>query len=235
MKSRAPAAAVLGCLIVFAGIAVASPASAAVFGFYGSGGFGSSDWNDSYPQHFENNIDTRAWGAGIVFGTGTPAQALNYRISVGYEEISFQGDFENSDFTMHGVVVDQDLLINLTPRQGPLRVWFGPEFRLGLLSGSLDHGGGGDEDFFVFGLGPVMGVDFMIAPALGLSWKLGYLFSEYLGDNNSWTTYYGNSSIFEGQAYASLSILFSSWAGYREAPAPPQQPQPPQHYYPNHW
>ena len=160
-------------------------------------------------------MDTRHVGAGFVLGTASPVSPLNYRLSIGYEEISHLGDFESTDFTMHGIVVDQDLLISLTRGRSLVRVFFGPELRLGFLSGSPDHASGGDEDFLVIGLGPVMGVNFRVAPALLLSWKVGYLFSSYEGDNRSRDNGNGSASVVDGHAFANFSILFPTWGGYR--------------------
>lgn len=227
MKSRISVAAVLVLALAFAGLAAPISAQAVIVGFYGSGGLGTSDWDEWGGNRFDDRMDSRHSGAGMVLGTASFASPLSYRISVGYEHVAHEGDGGSPDFSMNGVVVDQDFLLSLSPRRGQVRVWFGPELRLGLLSGSPDDGSSGDQDFFVIGLGPVIGADFKIAPAMGLSWKLGYLVSAYNGEHRTWDDGNGDTTLVEGHAYASLSLLFSTrGGGYRDR----QEDQPPRYY-----
>ena len=231
MKSRAIAAAVLVLSMVVAGLAAPTSANALVLGFYGNAGLGSSDWDNSGSLFSDDNHDTRHAGLGFVMGTASMRNPVNYRMYLGYEEITHEGNGGESDITMNGLVVDQDLLFNLT--RGQVRLWVGPELRLGFLSGSSDAGGVGDQNFFVIGAGPVMGLDFRIAPSMGLSWKLGYLISSYSGDDNSWNHGHGDTSLVEGHGYISLALLFSTWGGgYHEAPMQqvPVQQAPPAYY-----
>lgn len=239
MKSRNLTAAVLVVAAAIACLAAPSPARALGIGFYGSAGGGTADWNNTGYYDYDDHRDTRHGGAGLVIDTGSPYNPLSYRLSIGWERISHLSTFETPGFTLEGVVVDQDLMVDLIGGAGPLRMWVGPELRLGFLTGEPDDGSSGEEDFLALGIGPVIGFDFMVSPALALSWKFGYLVTGYSGNSHSEYDYYDDSSLGEGHAYASLAILFSTWGGYSQ-PQPVQQQrqqQPPaaQRPYPGRW
>jgi hypothetical protein len=248
MKSRIRSAAVLVLSFAVAGLAAPVPVRAMSIGFYGSGGLGSTDWQEQDRMNFEDRQDTRHSGAGIVLGTGFHYNPLSYRLSIGWEQTTMQGDFDRPDGKLKGVVIDQDITLDLVGGSGPLSFWVGPELRLGFLHGSPEGGDTGDDDFLVLGLGPVIGADFILSPSLGVSWKLGYLVSQYAGSRRSSTK--GEDSFVDGHAYASLAILFSTSGGYYEQrqqqtyqapqpqllePLPPPQPPPPPPGYPRPW
>lgn len=241
MKSRMFPAQVLVLALALIGLAAPPSARAAVIGFYGTAGLGASDWDDSELADYTDDMDTRHSGVGFVLGSNSTASPLNYRVSIGYEEVSHLGQSGNPDFSMYGVVIDQDLLFSLSRSRGPVRGWLGPEVRFGFFNGSPDEGTSGDQDFFMVGLGPVLGADFVISPWVSFSWKIGYIFSNYFNDENSWDDDDGGPSVDEQHAFASLSILFSTWDGYRddershEPPddyPPPRKPPPPR---PRRW
>ena len=82
------------------------------------------------------------------------------------------------------------------------------------------------------GLGPVLGADFIISPALSFSWKVGYIFAQYYHDDSSRDDDNSEPSVYEEHAFASLSILFSTWSGYRGG-EPSREPPPPDYYPPS--
>ncbi len=238
MNSRTMAAAVLVLAAAIAGPAASQHAHALGVGFYGSAGGGTADWNSTGYYGYGDHRDTRHGGAGLVIDTGSPYHPLSYRLSIGWERISHLARLDTPGFTLQGVVVDQDLIVDLIGAPGPLRMWAGPELRFGFLSGEPDDGSSGKEDFLALGIGPVLGFDFMVSPALAISWKFGYLVSGYSGNSQSSYDYYDDSSLGEGHAYASLAILFSTGGGYEQQPQaqPRQQPRPQeQRPYPGRW
>jgi hypothetical protein len=240
MRTRLTTVAVLALAITTVSFAGPVPARATSFGVYGSLGAGNAEWGDSSfggsedPNRIDDTRDTRHGGGGLVLDTAAPFSPVGYRLSIGWERITQDRRFDAPRLELEGVVVDQDLSIQLIGGPGPLRMWFGPELRLAFLNGSLE-GAGGNEDFLSLGIGPVFGLDFNVSPGMAISWKLGFLFSGYSGrgrDNSI-----DDSSLTESHAYASLSLLFSPWGDYRRQPQgqtvpqrgyEPQQPVPPQ-------
>jgi hypothetical protein len=246
MRTRLTTVAVLMVATTIATLAAADAARATGFGVYGSLGAGSADWRNDHFGGYDNvdeTRDTSHGGAGLVFDAAAPFSPLGYRLSVGWERITQERQFDTPRLELEGVVVDQDLMVQLIGGPGPLRMWVGPELRLGFFNGSFD-GVDADEDFLALGLGPVFGLDFDVSPGLSISWKLGALFTGYSGRNNSSSI--DDSSLGEGHAFANLSILFSPWGNYRHQPQqrgyePQQQPgypppaPPPPGYNPRRW
>lgn len=228
MKTRLLTAAVLALATAFATIGGAATAEAAGVGIYGSVGAGTADWDENTFAGFDNDRDrrdTRHGGVGLVLDTAAPFAPLGYRLNVGWERITHERRFDVARLELEGIVVDQDLTLSLIG-PGPLRLWVGPELRLGFFDGSWD--GAGDEDFLAIGIGPVFGADFNLSPAMAISWKVGYLYTGFAGRGNDEAI--DDSSLAEGHVYANIALLFSPWGGYRPPPprAVPQRPYDPQ-------
>lgn len=210
MKSRATTAASLVLAVLLASLADPAHARPLSLGFYGSAGGGVADWDGSGGSNFDEQQDTQHNGVGVVLDVGAPFNALNYRLSLGWERIAHRAGFYNPGYTLEGVVIDQDLLIALAYWPETLRLWVGPELRVGFFGGSPDVAGLGTQDFLALGLGPVFGLDYAVSPTLAISWKFGYLATGYSGRRHS--SYAGDqdATLGEGHAYASLAILFST-------------------------
>lgn len=210
MKNRALTAAVLAATSAVALLATPRPASALRIGVYGTTGSGSAEWQYSERGRGDVDRDTAHAGYGIVFDAGSHRAFSNYRLSLGWERIDHATVYGEPKGTLEGVVIDQDLMFNFGRRPGALRVWVGPEFRIAFLNSSDTRLTGGKEDFLSLGVGPVVGFDFALNPAMAISWKLGYLASGRAGDGTD------GSSFSEGHGYATFSILFNTWGGYEE-------------------
>jgi hypothetical protein len=224
-------AAALAVTAAIALLAAPSPSQALSLGVYGSAGGGLADWRNSGFDGFDDRRDTRHAGAGVVLDTASPFTPLNYRLSIGWERIEHERAFGSAGLKMEGVVVDQDLTVDLIYGPGPLRMWAGPELRLAFLNGSPDGAPGPDQDFLALGIGPVLGFDFAVSPALAISWKFGYLVTGYAGRGDSAFSDDRNSSVGEGHAYATLAFLFNTWRGRPEPGRPESRPEP----YPRRW
>lgn len=243
MEKRLMTAAVLALATAVATLGGPAAAHAAAVGVYGSVGAGTADWDENTFAGFDNTRDrrdTRHGGAGLVLDAAAPFAPIGYRLNVGWERITHERRFDVARLELEGIVVDQDLTLQLIG-PGPLRLWVGPELRLGFFDGSWD--GGGDEDFLAIGIGPVFGADFRVSPGMAVSWKVGYLYTSYAGRGNDAAI--DDSSLGEGHVYANLALMFSPW-GHYERPAPPRavpqrpyEPQapgyPPPGYNPRRW
>jgi hypothetical protein len=234
-KIRFVAATTLAVQLAIAGLA--APAIAASVGFYGSAGTGYASWDSGGSWSgggYGWDSDTRHTGAGLALEMPTGFFRLSYRLGLGWERIEGEGKNGGPDHTLEGLVFDQDLTYDLFASPA-MRFWIGPELRLGFFDGSFDNASLGDRNYFAAGIGPVLGLDLALNPSLALSWKLGYLFTWYSPEGNSWQGdyyhqgdhdyYYEDDLINEGHAYMSLSVLFRLWGG------PPQGP-PPSAYQP---
>lgn len=214
MKPNTRTTAVIAAATLAALLAAAPAARAVGIGVYGTAGGGSADWQTDGRDGFDDRRATTHTGAGLVLDTASPASLLNYRLSLGWERVAREAAFGQPGFSLQGAVVDQDLTVTIVGGPGPLRVWAGPELRLGFMSGRPDGDGGPKEDFLALGIGPVIGFDFAVGPAVAVSWKLGYLVTGYAGSGRSSFTDHNDASLGEGHAYVSLAILFNTWGSY---------------------
>ena len=233
------AAATLAAAVALAG--VASPAQAASVGFYGTYGIGdasgdAADYWDGGGWGWDS--DTTHTGAGLALETPTGFYRFSYRLGVGWERIDGEGENGRADGTLEGLVIDNDFTYDLFASP-TTRFWVGPELRLGFLNGSIEDSPRGDRSFAAVGIGPVLGFDFALGPSVALSWKLGYLYTWYYADEDSWdddydhhhgdNDYYDDyydSEMEEGHAYLSLAVLFRLWGGPQAGPQPgAYQPQ----------
>lgn len=226
------AAAVLATAVALAG--AAAPADAAGVGFYGSYGVGqaSGDQQDWEGGGWNWDTDTEHTGFGFALETPTGLYRTSYRLVIGWERIVGEGQDGRADSTLEGLVIDNDLTYDLSASPAS-RFWIGPELRLGFFNGSLNDAASRDRDFFAVGIGPVLGFDLALGPSAALSWKVGYLYTWYYGDDAAWGDgcaydhgcyyndyYFDESEMDGGHAYVSMALYFRLWG-------PPQaQPQP---------
>lgn len=230
-RIRLAAAASFAIAVALAGIA--APAHATSMGFYGTYGAGqaSGDAQGTWGGGgWAWDSDTRHTGFG--FALETPMfYRMSYRLGVGWERIEGDGANGRGDGEIEGLVIDSDFTYDLAASPTS-RFWIGPEFRLGFFNGSLDDGPDGDRNLIAAGIGPVLGFDLALGPTAALSWKLGYLYTWYYADDNSWNDdyyygdYYEDSEMDGGHAYVSMAVLFRLWGGPQAEPQPgTYQPQ----------
>lgn len=204
MKKR-----VFSFLLVFMFIAagLATNAGAVGFGMYFNTMSGSSDWDvDSdidgdgdffdYDESDDWDADEETTSFGFVLDTALARnQLFNYRFEIGLEKSDVDLDIEfgniDTDGTaeLSGLVMTHDFGFGVY-RSKDVRIWIGPELKLSFLSGTIDI----DEprwtdidcdiNVFKFGLGPVAGVNFNIAPQLSLSVKAGVLMQNMTGEGD---------------------------------------------------
>jgi hypothetical protein len=219
--------------VALAGVAApAKAASAGLYGIYGAGAASRDDWGGWGGGGYGWDGDTRHTGAGFALEMPTGFYATSYRLGIGWERIDSEGENDGSDYSLEGLVIDQDLTYDLVASP-TMRFWIGPELRLGFLQGSFDNSAGGDQSYFAAGIGPVLGFDIALSRSVALSWKLGYLYTWYSPDDGSWgDDYYYNDyyddgdTIDEGHVYLSLSVLFRLGGGPLPGPHPDMyQPQ----------
>ena len=231
-KIRFAAAAVLAAAVALAG--VAAPVNAAMVGFYGTYGAGeaSGDLEDWQGGGCDWDSDTEHTGFGFALETPAGFYRTSYRLGIGWERIVGEGENGRPDSTLEGLVIDNDLTYDLFASPAS-RFWIGPELRLGFFNGSLNDAASDDRSFFAAGIGPVLGFDLALGPSAALSWKVGYLYTWYYGDEDSWDAgcssghgcyyddyYYDESEMDGGHAYVSLAVYFRLWG------PPHAQPQP---------
>lgn len=187
-----------------------SPAGAVGVGVYGTVGGGLSEWEAS--NLTQDRRDTRHSGAGLILDTSLPFDPFSYRLAIGWERVDHEAVAGTSRRSLEGIVIDQDLTLDLLGGYGPLRVWAGPELRLAFFSGAPSP----SEDFIALGIGPVLGFDFEVAPALAISWKFGYLFTGYAGRRLPASAAEPDNTVGEGHAFATMAILFRIGEGSPE-------------------
>lgn len=211
--------------------AVAAPAHAMHIGFYGTYGAGqaSGDVQGTFGGgDFSWDRDTEHVGFGFALETPI-GYGVSYRLGLGWERIEGDGNGPGGNGEIEGLVFDNDFTYDLVA--SPMsRFWIGPEVRLGFFNGSLDDAPGGDQNYVALGIGPVLGFDLALGPSAALSWKVGYLYTWYYNDDDSWDNdyyhgYYEDSEMDGGHAYASMAVLFRLWGG-PPAGAPPGTYQP---------
>lgn len=200
-------------------LAAPRPACALRIGVYGSSGAGGAQLHDSRHDRGDVSRDTTHAGYGLVLDTGSPRTLADYRISLGWERIEYAAERGAPAATLEGVVVDQDLMFNLVRHPGPLRIWLGPEFRFAFFNSLDTRATGGKEDHFSLGVGPALGFDFALNPALALSWKLGYLIGGLAGGGSD------GFSMNEGHVHATFAILFGAWSGRPDRQRPERHPR----------
>ena len=183
--------------------------SAFAFGIGGYVNFGAGNvefeesWDAEDPwARLKNEGDVTFYGFGFLLDTAVAKnRVFNYRLQVGYEDAEFDidtvvnretgADISNfvADFKLD---VDQIVFDNTfgfgIVRKENLRLWFGPQIRVGYISGNGDltdiSGTRLELDFdgVIFGFAPVVGANFNFSNNLTLGLDLGYRFSLFAGE-----------------------------------------------------
>lgn len=170
-------------LFSLTGIAVPD-ASAVGLGFYLQNGTGSGD-STTYdvfpfsPYDLDEDFDTDHFTIGFQLDTAPLDEGVfNYRLNVGLESIKGDVDTGN-DFDLDGIAIENDFGFRVGGNDR-IRIWLGPELRIGFYSGDNDWGG--DLNVIAFGLGPVVGANFGMSDNMAITVKAGYIFSTFAGD-----------------------------------------------------
>ena len=99
-------------------------------------------------------------------------------------------------------------------RDSNVRFWLGPQIRLAYYTGDRDDV---DLKLFVFGIGPVLGVNFPMGPVATMSLSGGFRILGYAGQeeytyyDSYYTSYQDSTSditITGGMAFFNVSVLF---------------------------
>ncbi|MGE5893294.1 MAG: hypothetical protein ACM34I_04500 [bacterium] len=175
---------IVGFLSVFLFLSfIATNASAAGLGFYGTAGGGTSEWDaDGFPGD-DFDADTGHAGIGFVVDTNVAKDSVfNYRLQIGYERMKHEPeDTFFDDIKLDALVIDQDFGFGIV-RNKLLRFWVGPELRLVYATGSPDNASDTDIHLWGIGIGPVAGINFNVSPLISLSVKGGLLATGYAGE-----------------------------------------------------
>lgn len=196
-------------LIALLLVGLASDAWALSMGFFleSGGGSGSADIEPSYVpfDDYKTDFDASYGALGFVLDTDAGNKGIfNYRLHLGLEAFKYEPD-RGSDADLGGFTVTQDFGFSFV-RTPSLRVWAGPELKLGLYGGESDD----DADItaaFV-GLGPVVGINFRLSKSLYLALKGGVLGVAFGGEGE-----YPNGNTYDitgdiGLGLFNFSLLF---------------------------
>ncbi len=179
---------------VLAILTMSSTAYALGLGGYFDLGGGSGTITESYDSYFyyEDDIDVDAshFGIGFTLDTAVGANGVDkffgYQLRVGYEGLDLE-DNEDQTLELTGLIIDNNFQFAFI--KGPtLRVWAGPQVRVGFYSGELDS----DQDYEAtlanFGVGLLIGAQIKVGNNFYICPNLGYRYSAYAGD---WEADYG--------------------------------------------
>ncbi len=211
-------------LILFL-VAGASTAQAVGFGFYGSLGKGSSDWDssNSAPSNydfFSSDVQHRTFG--ISLDTRLSGEDLfNYHMSLGYDTFQMKdfllvpypatGSPVQTNLTMRGFVMSHAFGFGGELTQHT-RFWMGPEIRFAWASGKPVPGV--DVDMFGVGIGPAIGFNMNFSKRFSAVIKAGYQIIRYDADvkGSASTTITGtrNYDVDEKLLYVNLEFFIRS-------------------------
>ena|SRR3990167_3691262 len=171
---------VLSLLIVFIGL---SRVYAIGLGPYIESGSGSGNWETMTDDFdYSTSVDTSSFGFGFVLDTSPrDSKVFNYRLNIGYEkhdiELPVGGTIE-----LNGLSIDNTFGFSIV-RKKNIRLWLGPQIRLGYYTGNEEYSSNYSADYtlFAFGLGPVLGVNFGMGSVGVISISRGYRFLGYAG------------------------------------------------------
>lgn len=199
----------LGSVVLL--LLLAAPVYAGGIGMYVSGGEADAEWDGDY-LNVEFEGDHLDLGFSVDSNLATD-RLFNYRLEFGraeWEVDNFNG--RNVGAELDGLVMSHNFGFGGLVAQ-PVRLWFGPEFRMTLLDGELNGVAARDIDLFGYGFGGAFGTNINLPGRLTLSAKAGYVMMRYLGDGPNWND---SSSSWESSdydvdedlGYLSLSIFF---------------------------
>lgn len=169
-------------VVAVALVGLAGQSRAGGIGLYAEGASGSGDFE--YEPFGSFDVDAESKGFGLVLDTNLSDRGLfNYRLNVGYEQLTLPDDF-GTDLELDGGVVASSFGFALL-RRADLRWWAGPQLKLGLFDGSLNTNTSGDYKLVSVGAGLVTGVN-VVGENMTFSASVGVMLNSYVGETNEY-------------------------------------------------
>jgi hypothetical protein len=169
------------------------------YGFYieGAGGSGEQEVDEwfSIGETEPYDVDFTGSDLGFVLDTSVAKDKLfNYRLNVGLSsfDIEESGESDYSGLERFGLSIDSTFGFGVF-RIKPLRLWIGPQIRVGFYGGETDEFAL-DVYAVTFGVAPVLGANVNLGRVVSLSLSTGYRIQGYAGeiDTPDVTTFYGS-------------------------------------------
>lgn len=163
----------------------------------------NENWDDSNIwDELKSSGDAEFYGFGFIFDTNVAKnRVFSYRLQVGFEKAEYDFDSvknitTNTDLTptLNKFKLDIDRLVFDNTfgfgivREKNFRLWVGPQIRIGSMSGdgSMTDIYGTKQDLdlrgFIYGIAPVIGVNFNFNNNLTIGVDLGYRFNGFWGN-----------------------------------------------------
>ena len=154
------------------------------------------------------DADAEATGYGLVFDSDLRGEFNhNLRLNIGYEKLDLENDFGET-LELEGLTLAGTLGFPLGGRES-YHWWIGPQLRLGFYSGDVDSIPNVDYDLAAFGVGGVLGFNYITRSNICISTSAGFVLSGYAGE----ATEFGSSIDVEGSTatlFANLAFLFGN-------------------------
>lgn len=181
---------------------IATPAVAVGFGIFGELEAGDGDFEFDFSDEFDVDVDV--FSVGLAFDTDPLGEKVfNYRLNVGYSRLELEDDYSDT-LELDGFIVDNTFCFAMV-RSPNMRVWLGPQVRVGYYSGEsdtsyyvddFDAGDDIDVELVTFGLAGVVGANFRMGYSGAFGISGGVRFSGYAGE----AEFLGHDEDLEGDA-----------------------------------
>jgi hypothetical protein len=200
------------CLIAFP----ITQAGATGLGFYVERAGGSGDWerepDEDTAEDYDSDEDATAFG--FVLDTNVARDRIfNDRLQIGYEKwepkLKLKGSGgEGRKLELKGFAMTHDFGFGVL-RTRHVRLWLGPELKLGYYTGSPEDYDRYDMWVFKYGVGPVIGANFNIGEVVTLAVKAGFLLQGHVGIGEEDYTYEEDTITGSStQFYVNFALIF---------------------------
>lgn len=189
----------------------ALPAHASGLGAYATIATGNFDFQADINGGGTDDVDgsQTALGLGLVFDSNCAKSSLiNYRLNAGYESVNLNPKDSSEDESFGYVGLDNTLGFGIYTNE-QMRLWLGPQIRVGYAWGSGD-GMTDESSAIVYGLGAALGLNYHLGMDYDVSFVAGMRNDWYNGD---FTAGDGTKGDFDGSAtygYFNVSLLWRS-------------------------
>jgi hypothetical protein len=200
------------CLAVACILFIISPAHAASFGVYTTGGF---DFSTYHSGRSSSSLDYNA-GAGLVLDTNVSENRFNYRLHLGYDNVISSGSKFFCRYSMHRASFINTFGFPIIGNK-QARIWMGPEVGLSCQFSTAGY----DPVFIIFHAGAVMGINCNAGNNFTFSLELGMLAGLGANFNYPYNKSYENNAFFQSprhdsadraiakvETFARISFLF---------------------------
>lgn len=189
----------------------AGSALASGMGPFLQGNSGGLTWKFDNSATGSEDVDASVLGVGAGFSFDTNCardELVNYRINIGLEYAALDFEKTSEDDATAGLFFDNYIGFGVL-RNEKLRLWVGPEVRLGFIKGIGDAY---TDKLFgtTFGVGPAAGLNLHLSRELDLALTTGIRFDMTTG---SWEDQSGSTESFDGSGtvvHFTVSLLFRS-------------------------